>query len=101
MFLLENSCRQRMLVVVVEHRYDFLQDDRTVVKVFIYKMNSATGELDAVFKGLLLRCEAREGRQQRRMNLENAIRKGAHKLWREQPHVSGEANQFDAGSLEC
>ena len=65
-----------------------------MVQVIIHKMHRATGNLYPVLEGLLLRLEAGKRRQQRRMNIENAVRERGYKLRRQQPHITGQANQI-------
>src|SRR5277367_268003 len=45
---------------------------------FVDEMDSAAGEFDAVFEGLALGFEAREGREERRVNVEDAIWKAGY-----------------------
>src|ERR1700690_953098 len=56
-----------------------LQDDHTVVQLLVDKVNRAAGHLDAVVEGLGLRVEPRKSRQQRRMNIQDALRKSLNK----------------------
>lgn len=63
-----------------------------------FSLTDATGaarQLHAVFQRLSLRLQPGKGRQQRRMNIENALWKSLHKIGRKQPHVAGQANQID------
>src|ERR1700676_5224020 len=63
-------------VVVVVNRDNALQDDDAVVEVLVDEVNRAAGHLDAVIEGLLLGVEAREGGQQGRVNVEDAVGEG-------------------------
>jgi hypothetical protein len=66
-----------------------------MVKIFIDKVHRAAGDFNAVFEGLGLPVESGKGRQQRWMNIENAMRKGGDEERRKQAHVAGQADQID------
>ncbi len=70
-----------------------MQDDDAVVELIIHKVNGAAGDFYAVLECLLLRVEAWKGRQQRWMNIEDAIGKGGDEVRRQEAHVAGEANE--------
>ena len=57
-----------------------LQHDDAVVQLFVNEMYRATGDRDSVFERLALRVKAGKGRQQRRMDVEDPLREGAHEL---------------------
>src|SRR6059058_1427928 len=95
MLFFQDSFRERSFRVVVFHRNDGLHDDGARVEVFVHEMHGAAGEFHPVFQRLALRFEARKRRQQRRMNIQDAIRKLGHEIGREQAHVAGKANQVD------
>src|SRR5437764_3543932 len=63
--------------------------------MLIHEVDCASGNLHSVMKGLVLRVEAWERRQQRRMNIQNALRKLTYKVSAQQPHEPGQTNQFD------
>src|SRR4051812_14936556 len=84
-----------MFVVDIEYWHLFLQNDYPVIQLRIYKMHGAAGKFDSVSESLLLGLESREGRQERRMNIEDALRKLLYKPGREQSHVPGQANQIN------
>src|SRR5258707_9759965 len=56
--------RSGVLVVGIEDGDDGLQDDGAGVEIFVDEVDGASGELDAVVEGLLLRFEAGEGRSE-------------------------------------
>ncbi len=58
--LLQDARRQRVFVVIRQHRDSALHDDRTVVEVLVDKMDAAAADLHAVVKGLLLSFKARK-----------------------------------------
>jgi len=91
----KNALGESGRIVCFEHGNCVLQNNRAVVKVLIDKVHGAAGDLDSVIEGLLLCIEAGEGRQQRGMDVENAIGKGGDELRREQAHVAGEADEID------
>src|SRR5262249_20132317 len=82
-------------VVLVEDRHSGLQNDRAGIEVLIHKMDSAAGELDAVLQRLPLRFEAGERRQQRRMNIQNTVRKLRHEVVAQQVHNPTQADQIN------
>src|SRR5215468_4875752 len=67
--LLENSRRQRVLIILIHYVHSFLDDDGSMVEFFIDKMHRATRDLYAVGKRLLLSFQTRESGQKGRMNI--------------------------------
>ena len=65
------------------------------IQVFVHEMHRAAADLHAVLQRLVLRVEPRKGRQQRRMDVQNALRKLAHEMRAEQAHEAGQAHQVD------
>lgn len=98
--LLQNARAERVFGVSVLDRHDGLQDDRAGVEIFIHKVNRAASEFYSVFERLALGFEAREGREKRGVNIENALGKGGDKVGGKQAHVTGEADEVDAGFVE-
>ena len=97
MFFFQNSFGQGRVSIAVFHFDDGLQDDRAGVEIFVDEMDGATGEFYAVFESLPLRFESGERRQQRRMNIQNAIGERGDEIGREQTHVACEADEIDFG----
>ena len=95
MLLLENAVGESVGVVRGQDGDGSLEDDDAVVQLLIDKMDGAAGDLDAVVEGLLLRVEAGEGREQRGVDVEDAVGEGADEVRREQAHVAGEADELD------
>ena len=62
MLVFENSGRQCLDRVIIEHLHHSLHHDRAVVKMLIHYVHGAAGEFDPVFKRLALRVQAREKR---------------------------------------
>src|SRR5690348_4995163 len=54
-----------------------------------------------MLKRLALRLEPRKRRQQRGVNVQNAIRKRGDKIRRNQAHITRKANQIDTRRLQC
>src|SRR5581483_11398732 len=52
--LLQDAGRESVLVVVVEHRHNFLNQDGTVIQVLVHQVDGAAGHLRAVLNRLLL-----------------------------------------------
>jgi len=92
----QDSLGQRVRVVALQHRNGPLQHNNAVVEMLVYKMDRAAGNLYPIIESLRLRLKAREGRKQRRVNIEDAVGKCRHKFRREQPHVAGQADQVCA-----
>src|SRR6266404_8071986 len=92
-FFLQDAGAERLLRVPIFHRDDGLQDDRAGIEIFVHEVDRATGKFYAVFERLALRFQARKRRQQRRVNIQNAVWKRRHKVRRQQAHISGKANQ--------
>src|SRR2546426_1118108 len=95
MLLSQNFFGEGGLGVLVEDGNGGLQNDGASVEIFVDEMDGAAGEFHAIFEGLTLRFEAREGREQRRMNVQDAVWIFCDKKRREQAHVSGEADEID------
>ena len=72
MLLCENAGGERLHGIVVQHRHGGLHDDGAGVQVFVDEVDGAAGDFDAVLQRLVLRVQAGEGGQQRRMDIENA-----------------------------
>jgi len=87
-FVLEDAGGEGVLGVVVVYGDDGLEDDGAGVEIFVDEMDSAAGEFDAVFEGLALGFEAREGREERRVNVEDAIWKAGYEKRGEEAHVA-------------
>src|SRR6185437_3740351 len=99
--LLQDAFGEGVGVVRFEYRDGFLENDDAVVEFLVDEMDGASGDLDAVEPGLLLSVEAGEGGQQRGMDVEDALRKGADEFRREQAHVSGENDEIDLMLAQC
>src|SRR5579864_9207803 len=86
-----------MNIILLQHWNCLLNQDGAVVKVLVRKVDGAAGNLYPIFQRLLLRLKAGKGRKQRRVNVEDPVRKRANKIWREKTHVSSQANQLHLG----
>src|ERR1700744_1512832 len=95
MLLLENSGSQRVLVITVEDRHCLLHNDGAMIRFLIPKVARKAGNFYSVTKGLFLRFESGKRRQQRRMNVENLARELLHEPWREQTHISRQADEIN------
>jgi len=83
MFLFQDALGKGVLVVGIEDRNGGLQDDGACVEIFVDEMDGAAGEFHAVVERLLLGFEAGEGREERGMNIEDALGKGGYEEWGE------------------
>ena len=95
MLLDEDPRRQRLDRVIVEHRHGGLQDDRTVVELGCHQMHGRARDAHAVFERLPLRVESGKRRQQRRMDIQDAVREGLEQRSAHQTHEAGQADQID------
>ena len=88
MLLLQDARGQRVFVVIRQHRDGALHDDWPVVEVLVDEMDAAAADLHSVVKGLLLSFQSGKCGQQRRVDIENALRKLLNEPGRQQPHVA-------------
>ena len=71
----EHACGKRLGGVALFDRHAVLHDDRAGVELRRHEMDRDTRDVDAVFERLALRIDAGECRQQRRMNVQDRLRK--------------------------
>src|SRR5215469_4519496 len=95
MLLLQNPSRENLRRIVIENRYRPLQNDDAMVHSLVDKVHGAAGDLHAVIKRLVLSIKPRKGRQQRRMNVDDPVRKRLHESRSDNSHVTGKANKVD------
>src|SRR4051812_12360394 len=91
----EDARTERGGRVVVDDGDDALRDDGPAVQRLVNEVNGAAGKFDPVRDGLTLRVESGKGRQQARMNVENAVAESLYEAGREQTHVTREADQIN------
>ena len=99
--LLKDAGGESVGVVSGKDGDGFLEEDDAVVELLVDEVDGASNDVDAVVEGLLLGVEAREGRQQRRMDVQNAVGEGLNEFTREQAHVSSEADEIDVMLVEA
>ena len=73
MLLLQNARRERLDGVVFQDRHGSLDDDGTVIADLVDEVDRAPGHLDPVLERLGLTVQSREGREERRVNVEDPI----------------------------
>src|SRR5215213_10661423 len=78
----------------------FLQEDRAAVHALVHEVDRHAGDLYAVLDGLLDRAEAREGGQERRVDVHDPPGEAADEGRREELHEPGQDDQLDAPLLE-
>jgi len=100
-FFDENAVGEGVGVVGVEDGDSALEDDGTVVEVFVDEVDGASGDFDSVIEGLPLGSEAGECGEQRGVNVDDAVGEGGDEAGREQAHVAGEADEVDIVGAEC
>ena len=91
----EDARREGLFGVVVADGDDALRDDGAAVEGLVNKVDGAAGKLHAVMERLALRIEAGKGREQARMNVENAPAISFDKERREQAHVTCETDKIN------
>src|SRR5882724_4677900 len=101
MFLFKNASCECVMGIVVFYRYNSLKNDNTVVNSLVNEVDGAAGELSPVIKRLALSIEAGKRWQQRRVNIEDAIREGLHKCGRDNTHITSKANKIDIMVGKC
>src|SRR5215469_1397279 len=77
-----------------------LQNDGSVIQLFVHKMYCAAGDLNSVSEGLFLSLKPRKCRQQGRMDVQNPLRKLLYEPGREQAHVPGETDEVNLALLQ-
>ena len=82
------ACR-RLVVVVGQDRDRLLRDDRSAVERGIDEMDRAAGHGHAVGQGIRHGMGAGEGRQQRRMGVDDPSRESGQHRGADDPHVTG------------
>ena len=100
-FLFEDAGGEGGGVVVFVDGDGALEDDDAVVDVLVDEVDGAAGDVDAEGQGLLLRVEAGEGREQGRVDVDDAVGEGGDKGWRDDAHVAGEADEVDFVLVEA
>ena len=100
MFLFQKTGCDSFRRITRQYRYLGLQDHLAVVQMFINKMNGAAGHFCARFECLPLSIEPGKIRQQTRVNIDDAVWKLGNEPRGKQPHITGEADQFDIVSAQ-
>jgi len=100
MFLFKDALGERCFIVIIQHRDRSLNDDGAAIDSRVHKMDRAACHFNAVFQGLPLTVYTWEGRQQGRMNIHNALGKGAQKNRSKNPHEAGQYDQVDFGFVQ-
>src|SRR4051794_12636227 len=77
-----------------------LEDDRPAVDAFVDEMHGNSGNLDAVVERLLDRVDAREGRQQGGMDVDDPVREALDEARAEDLHEAGEHDELGADGLD-
>lgn len=95
MFFGEYAERQSFQGVVVENGNGGLQKNGAAVEIFIDKMNCTSGYFHSVLEGLVLGVESGEGGKQRRMDVQDLVRKLRNEATGEKAHVTGETDEVD------
>ena len=83
------------IVSLVEDWHARLHDDRAGIELAGDEVHGRPGDLHAMPERLLLRIDAGERRQQRRMDVEHGVGKRVEQPRADQAHEAGEADQAD------
>src|SRR6188768_3178329 len=100
MLFRENPCGERVDRIRLQDGHDALQDDRPSIELGRHEMHGHAGNLDTVFEGLSLRVHAWKRRQERWMDIDDAIGKGSDHLGAQHAHEPGEAHHIHAALLK-
>ena len=87
---------QRVGVACVADLDRALEDDRAGVDALVDEVHGDPGDLRAVVERLLDRADARERRQQRRVDVDDPPRERCEEAPARQRHVAGEHDELDA-----
>lgn len=90
---------QRSLVVAGKNRDRPLGDDGTVIDALVNEVNRYPRDLHSGPQCLTDGIDPGKGRQQRRVHIEDSIRKAAYGLGAEDSHESGEHQGLDPGLI--
>ena len=100
MLLDQNPRRQALGVVVGQHGDPRLGDDRTGVELGLDEMDGAAVLLQAGGERALMRMQAAQVRQQRRVDVEHAPAPALDEFRPEDAHETGETDEFDCVRFE-
>ena len=100
MFLDQNARGEGVGRVLVVDRHDGLEHDRASIELRGNDVHGGTTDLDAVVPRLGLPVEPGEGRQERWMDVEDAVRERLDERCAQQPHETSEAHERDVAFLE-
>ncbi len=100
MLLDEDSCRQRLHRVGIEHRHGGLKHDWAAIELRRHQMHGRAAHAHAVLQRLPLRVEPRKRGQQRRVNVEDAIRERLEQRRADAPHETGETDEADIAIVQ-
>ena len=91
---------ERIHGVVIENRHGRLQHNRSPIEVCGHQMHGRASHPDTVFERLALCVQAWERRQQRRVNIENALGKRIEQGRPDEAHEARQADQADIAGSE-
>src|SRR5687767_9404470 len=90
MLLLQHARGERRRIIVRAHAHRRLDHDRPVVELRSDEMHRAAMHLDAGLKRALVRVQSGKRRQERRMNVEQALAVARHERRGKDAHEAGE-----------
>ena len=96
MFFDQDSRRESFECIVVEDRDSSLEQDRAAVEIFVDEVDRAARDFCAVRESLILRIEAGESGQQRRVDIQDAIGKLRNEVSAQEPHITSQTNPIHA-----
>ena len=77
-----------------------MKDDRPSVQSRCHEVDGRTGNAHAMHKRLTLGIQSRKRREQRRVDVEDAIRKGVQQRRPDKAHESGETHEGHSARLQ-
>src|SRR5215831_6687799 len=89
---LENSRRKRFRCVRVFDGDRRLHHDRPRIEIFVDEMHRTSRNFRTMLERLALGFEAGEGREERGVDIQDAVGESRHKVGGYEPHVAGKAD---------
>src|SRR5262245_35262922 len=100
MLFSEDACRQGLHRVAVEHRHGGLKHDWAAIELRRNQMYRGATHTHAVRQRLPLSIQPGEGRQERRVNVEDAVRESLEQRRADAAHETGETDETDTAIVQ-
>jgi hypothetical protein len=96
----QHAVGQGLGIVVGSQRHHRLQHDRPMVQFGCDEVHRGAAQLAAGLDGALVRVQPREGRQQRRVDVEQPALEAAHEALAEDAHEAGQHQQVRGEGID-